>query len=116
MRFFEQDRIPTTATTTTTSAITTTKPIATLVVVMVAECDVIGTVVVVMTVVMDDDVLVEHIDPDEAKNSQVCSAFEWIQAYPQSIWLKDVAPKNISDIEVTRGMSHSDRSVLKDVA
>ena len=88
MRFFEQDR----TTNTNTSAITTTKPIATLVVVMVAECDVIGTVVAVIVVVVGDDVLVEHIDPDEPKNIMVSSAFEWIQAYPQSVWLKDVAP------------------------
>ena len=88
MRFFEQDR----TTITTTTAITTTKPIATIVVVVVAKCDVVGNVVAVMVVVMDGDVLVEHIDPDELKNMMVCSAFEWIQAYPQSVWLKDVAP------------------------
>ena len=103
MRFFEQDR----TTNTNTSAITTTKPIATIVVAVVAECDVVGTVVAV---------LAEHIDPDEPKNIMVCSAFEWIQAYPQSVWLKDVAPKNIFNIEVTRDTSHSDRSALKDVA
>ena len=72
MRFFEQDR----TTITTTTAITTTKPIATIVVVVVAKCDVVGNVVAVMVVVMDGDVLVEHIDPDEAKNIMVSSAFE----------------------------------------
>ena len=112
MRFFERDRI----TTTNTTAITTTKPIATIVVAVVAECDVIGTVVAVMVVVMDGDVLAEHIDPDEPKNILVSSAFEWIQAYSQSVWLKDVAPKNISNIEVTRDACHLERSVLKDVA
>ena len=128
--FFEQDRI-----TTTSTSISSTKPITiigTIVVVVVADGvfvgtviavmavvadgDFVGTVVVVMAAMADGDVLVEHIDPDEPTNMSVSSAFEWIQAYPQSVWLKDVAPKNIFNIEVTRDTSQLDRSVLKDVA
>ena len=58
----------------------------------VADGDFVGTVVVVMVTVADGDVPVEHIDPDEAKNMPVSSASEWIQAYLQSVWLKDIAP------------------------
>ena len=35
--------------------------------------------------------VLEHIDPDEPENMLFSSAFEWIQAYPQSVWLKAVA-------------------------
>ena len=144
MRFFKQDRIPTTATTTTTKAITTMTTtvmvvvadvVAVMVVVVVADSDVGGTVVGVMVVVVvvvvvdgdvvdtavavmivDDDVLVEHIDPDEPENMKDSCALKRIQAWPQSVRLKDVAHKNIYDIEVARDTSHSDRSALKDVA
>ena len=144
MRFFKQDRIPTTATTTTTKAITTMTTtvmvvvadvVAVMVVVVVADSDVGGTVVgvmvvvvvvvdgdvvdtvvAVMIVVVDDDVLLEHIDPDEPENTANFCALKRIQAWPQSVRLKDVAHKNIYDIEVARDTSHSDRSALKDVA
>ena len=65
--------------------------IATIVMVVVAGCDFVGTVVTVMVVVVGGEVRVEHIDPDEPKNILVFTAFEWIQPYPQSVWLNDVA-------------------------
>ena len=106
MLFFEQDRITTTSTSTSsTKPITTIGTIVMVVVVdgdfintvvavmaVVADGDFVGTVVVVMAAMADGDVLVEHIDPDEPTNMSVSSAFEWIQVYPQSVWLKDVAP------------------------
>ena len=125
MRFFKRDRIPTTATTTTTKAITTMTTtvmvvvadvVAVMVVVVVADSDVGGTAVAVMIVVVDDDVLLEHIDPDEPENTANFCALKRIQAWPQSVRLKDVAHKNIYDIEVARDTSHLDRSALKDVA
>ena len=36
--------------------------------------------------------LVEHIDPDDPVNIWDVFAFEWSQAGPQSVRLKDVAP------------------------
>ena len=83
---------------------------------VLADGDFVGTVAVVMAAVADDDVLVEHIDPDEPENMKDSCALKRIQAWPQSVRLKDVAHKNIYDIEVARDTSHSDRSALKDVA
>ena len=59
---------------------------------VVADADFVGTVVAGMVALADGNVPVEHIDPDEPENILVSSAFEWIQAYPQSVRLKDVAP------------------------
>ena len=90
MLFFEQDRIATTsASTSSTKPITT---IGTIVVVVIAvDGDVGGTAVALVIVVVDSGVMVEHIDPDEPENMEDSCALKRIQAYPQSVRLKDVA-------------------------
>ena len=75
-----------------------------------------GGVLALMIVVVDGGVMVEHIDPDDPENTEDSCVLKRIQAYPQSVRLKDVASLNIHAIEKTRDTSHLDRSALKDVA
>ena len=60
-------------------------------VVIVVDGDVGGTAVALMIAVVDGGVLVEHIDPDDPENTEDSCVLKRIQAYPQSIRLKDVA-------------------------
>ena len=60
-----------------------------VVTIMVVVLD--GDVVTIMVVVVDGDVVFKHIDPDDPSNMFSWLALESIQAYPQSVRLKDVA-------------------------
>ena len=59
--------------------------------IVVVDGDVGGTAVALVIVVVDGGVLVEHIDPDDPENTEDSCVLKRIQAYPQSVLLKDVA-------------------------
>ena len=57
-----------------------------------------------------------EIDPDVSANIPLSLAFEWTQADPQSVCLKDVAPANIKSMLVTLDTSQLEMSSLNSVA
>merc|ERR1712178_432526 len=56
------------------------------------------------------------IEPPDPTNISCLSASDWIQASPQSIFLKECASRNILIIQVTRDTFHLEMSTLKDFA
>ena len=55
-------------------------------------------------------------DPDEPRNIEPFSAFDWTQEAPHSVCSNDPAFKNMPSISVTRDTSHVERSLLNFLA